>query len=176
MKIVNTKIEGVYLFNPNLHQDNRGIFRRHFCQKDMKKFLKGSTIKQANLSFNPFIYTLRGFHYQKGKASEGKILSCLEGKIFDTIIDLRKKSKTYLKHVSFILSKKNYNSISVPKGCANAFLTLKKNTLVHYYCTNYYNPNFESGIRFDDPCFRVKWPHKPKIISEKDLNWKDYKY
>ncbi len=175
MKIIKTKIKDVYIVIPSPFKDARGIFRRNFCEDEMKIFMKNSRIMQANLSFNYKKFTLRGFHYQKGPKAEGKLLTCLAGEIHDVLIDLRKRSTTYLKTLEVNLSEKNMKSIFIPKGCANAFLTLKSKTLIHYYCTNKYNPQYENGIRFNDPILKVKWPSRPKIISNKDNSWKNFR-
>ena len=173
MKLVKTKLSDVYIINHSPFVDNRGYFSRLFCENEISKKIKFK-IKQSNLSFNKSIYTLRGFHYQIGKYSENKIVNCINGAIYDIIVDLRKKSPTYKKFISIIINAKEKRSILIPKGCANAFLTLKKNTTVLYYTSNYYNRNFERGIKYNDINFNFKWPKKPKIISKKDLNYKNY--
>ena len=169
------KINGVFLISPNSFKDKRGVFRRHFCQEEFKKNGITSQITQANVSENKLEYTLRGFHYQKGKHQEGKTLSCIKGKIYDIIVDVRKSSPTFGKWLGFNLDEKNRKSIHIPPGCANAFLTLENDTIVHYYCSKSYAPKFEKGIRYDDKFFNFKWPKKPKLISIKDLNHKEFK-
>ena len=171
MKLLKTKIEGVYIIRNDPFYDERGSFTRTFCQKKIKKKFE---IKQSNLSVNKKKHTLRGFHYQIGKFSEQKLIKCIKGKIFDIVVDLRKKSKTYKKFISITLDDKNNNSLIIPKGCANAFLTLADDTIVLYYTDNYYNKKFEVGIRYNDPAFNFKWPMKPKIISIRDQNYKDF--
>ena len=173
MKLLKTKIKDVYIIKPSPFKDNRGVFRRNYCKDEMKIFMKKQKIVQANLSFNYKKLTLRGFHYQKGRKAEGKLLTCLSGEIYDVVVDLRKKSPTYLKTVKIKLNDKNMQSIFIAKGCANAFLTLKNKTLVHYYCTEKYNPKFEGGVRYNDPALKINWPFKPKIISKKDISWKN---
>ena len=97
MKLQKLKISGAYLIKPKPFIDSRGFFRRNFCEDEMKIFMKNEKIVQANISYNVKKYTLRGFHYQTDKYAEGKLLTCLNGEIFDVLIDLRKNSKTYLK-------------------------------------------------------------------------------
>lgn len=175
MKFKKLKIEGVYLISPQPFKDSRGLFRRHFCSSEFSNFNIDKNVKQSNLSENKFKGTLRGFHYQTYPFQEAKTLSCIKGEIYDVVVDLRKKSKTYKKWLSVILNDKNKASIHIPKGCANAFLTLKNKSVIHYYCSQIYNPRFEKGIRFDDPVFKFKWPIKPKIISKKDRNHNNYR-
>lgn len=168
------KIKGVYLISPEPYKDKRGLFRRHFCAKEFKKKNIEFKVRQSNISENKFLGTLRGFHYQKYPFQEAKTLSCISGKFYDVVVDLRKKSKTYKKWVSVTISSDNRKMLHVPKGCANSFMTLKNNTIIHYYCSQYYNPKNEKGIRYNDPTFRFKWPIKPKIISNKDISHKNF--
>lgn len=168
MKFLKQSIKGVYLIKPNIYKDQRGLFRRHFCETEFYKHKLEKKVKQANVSINYKKGTLRGFHYQKKPFQEDKTMSCLKGEIYDIILDLRKKSKTYGKWLSFRLSEKNKYSVHIPKGCANAFLTLKNNTIVHYYCSELYNPRYEGLINYRDPIFKFKWPIKIKSISKKD--------
>ena len=172
MKFLKQKLKGVYVIKPEPFKDKRGMFRRHFCKKELKKIGIETGVQQANISENPKKGTLRGFHYQKKPHQEAKTISCLKGSFFDVIIDLRKNSPTYKKWQSFVITEKNRLSLHIPKGCANAFLTLENNTLIHYYCSNSYNPKFESGVLFNDPALKIKWPFKPTHISEKDKNHK----
>ena len=173
MKLLKTKINGVYIIKNKPFFDERGSFTRLFCKKIIgEKNL--FNLKQSNLSINKKKNTLRGFHYQNGSSSENKIIKCIKGKVFDTVVDLRKNSKTYKKFISINLTDKNNKSILLPKGCANAFLTLTDDTIVLYYTDNYYNRKLEKGIRFNDPSFKFKWPIKPKIISKKDKSYKNF--
>ena len=112
----------------------------------LKKNNFNGIIKQANISENFKKFTLRGFHYQKHPYGEDKTLCCIKGEIYNVTIDLRKNSKTYKQWKGFYLNDKNRNLVHVPKGCANAFLTLKDDTIVHYYCSQKYKPEAEKGI------------------------------
>lgn len=169
------KIHGAYKITHNLFKDHRGAFGREFCSDQFYKILKKRyRVLQTNVSFNSKKYTLRGFHYQKDFFSEDKIITLLNGEIYDIIVDLRKKSKTYKKWIGIKMNHKKITSLFIPKGCANAFLTLKNNSIIHYITNKNYNKYKENGIRFDDPLFNFKWPKKIKIISKKDLQWKNY--
>ncbi len=174
MIFVASKIKGVKLIKPEPFKDKRGMFRRIFCQEEFTKKNLNSNIKQANISENKFKYTLRGFHYQISPFSEDKTLTCIKGSIYDIVLDLRPKSRTYMTWCSFRINEKNKCLIHVPKGCANAFLTLENNTIVQYNSSQFYKPSHEKGIRYNDPSFKFKWPHKPKIISFKDLSHSNY--
>lgn len=174
MKYLPQKINGVFLIIPEPFSDHRGVFRRHFCEQELKENKITFKVRQSNVSENFKKGTLRGFHFQKNPYSEDKLLSCLKGEVYDIVVDLRLRSKTYKKWISFKLSEKNRYSLLIPKGCANAFLTLKDNTVVHYYCSQKYNPVFENGIRYNDPDFAFVWPKKIRVISKKDNNLKNF--
>ena len=168
------KISGVFLIEPEPFQDERGEFRRHFCKSEFSEHNIITDISQSNLSYNNNAYTLRGFHYQINPFSEGKTFSCLKGEIYDIVVDLRRDSKTFLDWIAFEINDKNKYSLHVPPGCANAFLTLKDNTLIHYYCSASYNPESERGIRYDDPKFSFEWPNEPAFVSQKDYLHPDF--
>lgn len=176
MKFTKTKISNVIFIEPEPFVDSRGVFRRHFCTKEFSDQGIITDVKQANISENKFAYTLRGFHYQISPHGEGKTLTCLKGKIYDVVVDLRPNSKTFKQWISLELTENNKKSIHIPPGCANAFLTLENDTIIHYYCSNSYNPKAERGIRYNDPAFNFVWPHKPEVISEKDLNHKNFNF
>ena len=172
LRIFKTKIKNFLLIKHNIFKDKRGSFKRGFCYEELKNNKINFIVKQANFSDNLSKGTLRGFHIQKYPFQEAKLLTCVKGAIHDVVVDMRKNSKTYSKHVAFKLNEKNKFSILIPKGCTNAFLTLKKNTLVHYYCNQIYSKKHETGYKFNDPLFNIKWPGKIKNISDKDSKHK----
>lgn len=174
MKFFNERLEGVWLIEREPFIDNRGAFSRHFCIREYSEHGIVSDVRQANLSENRYAYTLRGFHYQIAPYGEAKTLSCVRGRVYDVVVDLRKESSTYMKWTAVELSDENRYSIHLPPGCANAFLTLEENCVVHYYCSQMYSPGAERGIRYNDPEFNFKWPHEPVVISEKDRKHPDY--
>lgn len=168
------KLAGVFIIAPEPYIDGRGLLRRHFCQQEFLKQGVMADVKQCNISENKKRYTLRGFHYQLPPFGEDKVLSCIKGAVFDVVIDLREDSVSYLKWISFELSEENRLNLYVPKGCANAYLTLKDNTWIFYYHSEFYTPNAESAVRYNDPLFKIKWPVEPEVISEKDKNYPDF--
>ena len=165
----------MYLIEPELFRDKRGIFRRNYCQKIINKKNIFFKIKQCNVSENFKKGTLRGFHFQKKSKNDSKIITCIRGRIINVTIDLRKNSKTYLSHQKIELSSKNRKSVLVPGNCANAFITLEDNTIIQYYMSEFFNKKNDDGLRYDDKFFNIKWPLKPKIISDKDKSFKDFK-
>ncbi|MDC1060489.1 dTDP-4-dehydrorhamnose 3,5-epimerase family protein [Alphaproteobacteria bacterium] len=175
MIIEDKTISGLYLIKYNIFRDNRGVFSKFYSNELFKKNNINFQIKQVNLSVNPKKYTLRGFHYQRNKNSEYKIIQCLSGSIYNVVLDIRKNSPTYKKWKSFKLTNSKNFSLLIPKGCANAWLTTNANTTLLYFHSKNYLPKQDLGIRFNDPFFKVKWPHQPKVISQKDSSYTDYK-
>lgn len=174
MKFIKQKLINVFIIEPQPFEDNRGALRRHYCEKEFKENGLMNKIKQTNISENIKSNTLRGFHYQHEPFGEDKVISCVKGRIFDIVLDLRKKSKTYLQWQSFEISEENRRALYVPKGCANAYLTQQDNTWILYYHSEFYSPGNEGGIRYDDPFFQFKWPNKPEIISNRDSQFSNY--
>jgi len=174
MIFTQTKIEGCFVIKPEPRVDKRGVFRRHFCVNEFTEHGLNPVVKQSNISENNSAHTLRGFHYQKAPHPEAKTISCFRGSVYDVIVDLRPKSKTYLKWQGFTLSESNKLSLHIPQDCAHAYLTLLPNTVVHYYVSEFYHPESEGGIRYNDPLFNFAWPHPPKSISEKDKSYPNF--
>ena len=175
MKFHEQKLLGVYIIEPDSFTDDRGVFRRHFCDREFAERSIVTDVRQSNVSENRYAHTLRGFHYQISPYGEGKTLSCLKGSIYDIIVDVRPQSPTYMQWISIELNEENRYSIHIAPGCANAFLTLEASCLIHYYCSQPYTPSAERGIRYNDPAFGFEWPHEPVVISEKDLKHPEFK-
>ena len=161
-------IKGLIVIKPESFVDKRGLFRRTYCLNELKFKKINFKIKQVNISENKNIQTLRGFHYQKYPFSEDKIITCIQGEIHNIVLDMRQKSKTFMKWQSFNLSEQNRLALLVPKGCANAYLTLKKKTWILYFHSQFYKPGYEKSIKYNDPKFNFDWPKKVKVISKKD--------
>ena len=163
MKIIKTNFKDLFLYKRDTHKDNRGYFRELFTEKflkvkfpfDMMSFSKKNVI--------------RGLHMQL-KNPQGKLLTVVSGKLFDVALDCRKKSKTYGKYFSTILSDNDNTSLYVPEGFAHGFCSLEDNTILHYKCTKYRSTKSEVGILWNDPELKIKWPTKKAIISSKDKN------
>jgi len=168
------QFEGVWLIEAEPITDNRGVFRRHFCQKEFQKFGLEPKFVQTNISENKKKNTLRGFHYQLPPHEEAKTLTCFEGALYDVIVDLRPDSESFLQWMSFELKAEDNLSLYIPSGFANGYLTLEDSTKVLYYMSEFYSPESYTGFRYNDPLFSVKWPAEPSIISEKDLMFDDF--
>ena len=167
-------ISGSFLIEPELVCDDRGIFRRHYCKEEFASNGITTGVLQGNVSENPYLHTLRGFHYQLPPHAEGKTISCITGAVFYIVVDLREDSKTYMKWETVTLDSDKRNALYVPPGCANAYLTTETNTIVHYYMSELYAPNSYQGFSYKDPDFNFKWPATVKHISKKDESLPNY--
>ena len=159
--IVKTKFKNLFIINGKKFKDKRGHFRELLKENKVGKkfpFIVASYSKKN---------VLRGLHIQL-KNSQGKYISVLKGKIFDVVVDLRKKSRTYGKHFSCILSEKNAKSIYIPPGFAHGFCALDKENYIIYSCTEYRNAKSEKAIKYNDKKINIKWPIKKPIVSKKD--------
>lgn len=170
MKFKELEITGAWLIEPELIGDDRGVFRRHFCSEEFEAHNIETSVKQGNVSENPHLYTLRGFHYQLAPHAEGKTISCFSGALYDIIVDLRPDSNSFLQWVAVTLDAKDRSSLYIPPGCANAYLTVASDTVVHYYMSELYTPGSYRGFHYNDPSFNFEWPAPPQVISERDRN------
>ena len=171
MKFKETKLKGLYIIEPEIHFDDRGYFARIFCKQELSKTGIDFNIVQANRSLNKKQGTIRGMHFQKPPKAENKIIQCIKGKIYDVAIDLRQDSPTYGEWVAEELSEENKKMFLIPKGFAHGFQTLTDSCEILYFMSEFYSPQYESGVRWNDPFFNIKWPIKDPILSEKDKNW-----
>ena len=172
MKIIKTNFKGLLIVKQKNNFDKRGSLRETFNDKILKvnNFnFEYCTISKAK--------SLRGFHFQY-KYQQAKYVNVLKGKILDYVIDLRRNSKTFGKSFKIILSDKNYLSLFIPKGFAHGYLTISDIAIINYQVDNYYNPEAEEGIPYDDDLLKIDWGvEKSKIIiSKKDQNFKPFKW
>lgn len=170
-----TKLKGAYVIKPERLEDERGFFARTFCQKEFERQGLNPRIAQCSISFNKKKATLRGMHYQVAPYKEAKLVSCVKGAIYDVIIDLRSDSSTYCQWLGVELSAENSGMLYVPEGFAHGFQTLADDTVVLYQISEFYHPESANGVRWDDPAFGIKWPLPNLIISEKDINYADFR-
>jgi len=175
MKFTKTKLKDAYIVELEPIEDGRGFFARSFCHEEFKKLGLNFDIAQCNISYSKKKGTLRGMHYQKAPHEEAKLVRCISGAIYDVIIDLRAGSPTYCQWIAFELSAGNYKALYIPEGFAHGFQTLEDDTVVSYHMSEYYHPECALGIRWDDSALNIKWPSDKKIISKKDLSYKDFR-
>jgi len=171
MKLIKTTIEDLFVLKPTILKDERGYFVESYNLKKINKLLGDIHFVQDNESVSSR-GVLRGLHFQKPPFSQSKLVRCLKGEILDVALDLRKKSKTYGLFETILLSDKNKNQLFIPKGFAHGFVVLSKSAIVSYKVDNYYNPNYESGVLWNDTDLNIDWKIKADevILSEKDKN------
>ena len=168
MKIKKTKFKDLLVICQKNNIDNRGSLRETFNDKILKKkfiFEYCTTSKKD---------VLRGFHFQY-KSKQSKYVNVLKGKILDVVIDLRKKSKTFGKVFKIILSKENALGLYIPAGFAHAYYSIEKKNIIYYKLDNYYAPKYESGIVYNDPIVKIKWPKNKFLVSKKDKKLPTFK-
>lgn len=169
-----TPLKGAYVVELEKKCDDRGFFARFFCVNEFKQGGLDSGVVQINNSLSTRKGTLRGMHYQLHPRAETKVVRCIQGSLYDVIIDLRKGSPTFGKWFGETLSAGNRKAIYVPKGFAHGILTLEDDTEIFYLDTEFYSKEHERGIRWNDPAFGITWPIEPVVISEKDRNLPDF--
>ena len=172
-KVIEKLIPGMFEIFPEKFSDDRGQLIKLLDLNYLEHFLNKKPIIQINKTITKHKFTIRGMHFQKEPFSEYKVVSCHKGKVFDVVIDLRIKSKTYLKWDFVELNSDDQNIVIVPEGCAHGFQTFEDNSELMYFHTNNYSPKYEDGIRYDDPLINIDWPHNPNKISSRDLSF-DY--
>ncbi|MFB6367617.1 dTDP-4-dehydrorhamnose 3,5-epimerase [Paenibacillus elgii] len=169
MKLTKTKFEGVLLIEPVVFGDSRGFFMESYNEE---KFFKETGVqysfRQDNQSLSAEVGTLRGLHYQLNPKAQTKLVRVVSGAIYDVVVDIRKSSPTFGQWMGFILSSFNKRQLLVPKGFAHGFCTLVPNTEVFYKVDEYYSPEHDRGVLWNDPALAIDWPTSAPILSEKD--------
>jgi len=174
MKYHETKLAGVFEVRIEPQYDERGFFARTWCQNEFEARGLNSRLVQCSISFNTRKGTLRGMHYQVEPYAETKLVRCTRGAIYDVILDLRVKSPTFKDWIAVVLSAETRNMVYVPEGCAHGFLTLEDESEVFYEMSEFYNAESARGVRWDDPAFRIAWPGKVEVISERDRTYPNF--
>ena len=166
MKLIKSFIDGLFIIEPTINIDDRGYFFESFKENIFKKKLKCSFI-QDNEVYSKYANVIRGLHYQLDNP-QAKLIHVVSGAIKDVVVDIRTSSSSFGKSFSINLNDKNHKMLFVPEGFAHGYLVLEKNTIVHYKCTDFYNPSSEYGIRWDDLDVNINWGVKSPQISHKD--------
>lgn len=168
MKVQSTSVDGVYLLEPTVYEDDRGFFMESYNEKVLAEYGITCQFVQDNHSLSRKTGTLRGMHYQLEPYAQTKLVRVIRGSIFDVVVDLRPNSKTYGQWEGFELSAGNKRQLLVPRGFAHGFCTLEPNTEVLYKVDQYYSQPHDRGIRWDDPEIGIIWPVESPILSGKD--------
>lgn len=172
MKIIKTDIEGVFIIEPHLFEDERGYFCESFNEEHFRKLTGINThFVQDNESCST-TGVVRGLHFQLPPSAQSKVVRCSQGEIMDVAVDIRHGSPTFLKSVSVILSGENHRQLFIPRGFAHGFVVRRGDALVHYKCDNLYAPSSERAILWNDPQLNINWgiSAEQAILSKKDLN------
>lgn len=170
MNIVKTEIEDVIIIESKVFGDHRGWFTETYSKEKFKELGVDIDFIQDNHSFSAQKGTLRGLHFQLNPMAQTKLVRCTKGKILDVAVDLREGSPTYKKWIAVELTEENKKQLLIPKGFAHGFLTLTDDVEVQYKVDEYYSPESDRSIRYDDPEIGVDWGIEDPILSEKDLN------
>ena len=170
MKVIETKIPGVLIVETDVFGDHRGYFTETYSKPKYEKLGITVDFVQDNMSFSAQKGTLRGLHWQNPPYAQSKLVSCTKGKVIDVAVDIRKGSPTFGQWVSVELSAENHRQFFIPRGFAHGFSVLTDEVIFQYKCDNFYAPQSEGAIAFDDPDLRIDWgiPLNMAIQSEKD--------
>lgn len=168
MNIIPTKLEEVKIIEPAVFGDNRGFFMESYNEKRFKENGIDVLFVQDNHSLSAEPGVLRGLHYQLNPKAQTKLVRVISGAILDIVVDIRKNSPTFGQWVGVVLSAANKRQLLVPKGFAHGFCTLVPNTEVLYKVDEFYSPEYDRGIAWNDPSLAIEWPTRNPILSEKD--------
>jgi dTDP-4-dehydrorhamnose 3,5-epimerase len=168
MRFRETPLPGAWLIEPEPIADERGHFARAWCAGELKAHGLADAFVQSSTSFNRRRGTLRGLHYQAAPDEEAKLVRCIQGAVFDVVIDLRPGSPTLGRWYAAELSVINGRTLYVPPGCAHGFQTLGDGTEVMYHMSATYRPEAARGVRWNDPTLAIDWPVADPILSERD--------
>lgn len=172
MKLIHTDIEGVLLIEPIVFADARGYFFESFHKKKLSEHLQVEFVQDNESLSHKGV--LRGLHFQHPPYSQGKLVRVITGSVLDVVIDLRKNSKTYGKHIKQVLSSKNKLQLYIPEGFAHGFLVLEDHTIFSYKCSAYYNKEAEDVLFWNDELLGIDWGILNPIVSEKDKKAKKF--
>lgn len=169
MEITKTDIEGVVVIEPAVHTDGRGYFYESYNKAEFDEKVCPVDFVQDNQSKSSY-GVLRGLHYQKGRHAQAKLVRAVSGRVLDVAVDIREGSPTYGRYAAVELSGENMRQFFIPRGFAHGFAVLSREAVFQYKCDNYYAPQAEAGIAYDDPDIGIDWkiPLQDIILSEKD--------
>lgn len=174
MIFTETKLPGAYIVDIDARSDARGFFARTYCQREFAERGLVQTVSQCNVAHNENAGTLRGMHWRAEPSPEAKLVRVIRGAILDVIIDLRPHSLTYLQHVAVELTADNRRALYVPQMFAHGFQTLQDDSDVFYQMSEFYDPQYDRGARWNDPAFNIQWPIANPIMNDRDLAYADF--
>ena len=172
MIFTETALPGAFVIDLERREDERGFFARAFCQREFSELELATHLVQTNVAYSRRRGTLRGLHFQVAPHQEAKLIRCVAGALYDVIVDLRPTSPTFKEWTSVVLTPENRRTLYVPKGFAHGYQTLADRTEMLYHMSEFYAPECERGVRYDDPAFGIHWPDvDERLLSEKDRSW-----
>ena len=170
IKLIQTEIDGVFEIEPKVFGDNRGWFYESYSKEEFSRLGIDADFVQDNRSFSEKKGTLRGLHCQTEPKAQAKLVSCTRGAILDVAVDIRRGSPPFMKWISVELTAENKKMLFIPKGCLHGFVALTDNVELSYKVDDFYSPENDRSIRFDDPEIGVEWGVDAPVLSEKDKN------
>lgn len=174
MKLIETKLSGVFLVEMQPFADERGFYKRVWGTDELAALGLDAEINSVGLSNNKKRGTVRGMHFQAEPFVETKLVQCTRGRIFDVVLDIRKDSETFGEWISAELSAENHKAFYIPKGLAHGFQSLEDNSDVLYCISAKYDPPSQRGVRWNDPRFDIEFPLEVSVINERDANYADF--
>ena len=174
MQFTQTPLDGAFLIDLEKREDSRGFFARMFCPREFEQHGLRPSLAQINTAMSFEKGTLRGMHYQLPPHAEIKVVKCLRGAVHDVILDLRPDSATFGTWFGAELNDDNRRMMYIPEGFGHGYYSLTDNAELLYLTTEFYSPESERTIRWDDPKFGIEWPGEPAVISEKDAAARDF--
>lgn len=175
MRFTRTPLDGVWVVEPDLLEDERGFFARSWDPQEFDRHGLDPTVAQCNISYNRRKGTLRGLHYQAAPVPDPKLVRCTRGAIHDVALDLRRDSPTFGKSFATVLSQDNHLALFIPGGLAHGFQTLQDDTEVLYQMGAPYVADLSRGVRWDDPAFALRWPLPDPTLSARDRSFPDHR-
>ncbi len=166
-----SRIAGAWIIDITRIEDHRGFFAMTWLPHELSERGMNPALAQCNIAFNLKKGTLRGMHFQHAPHAQAKIIRATRGALLDVIVDLRPESPTFKQWDAVELTADNRRMFYMPEGIAHGYITLTDDTEAYYHASSAWVPSAESGVRWDDPAFRIEWPIAPVVISDKDANW-----
>ncbi len=170
MQVTKTALDGVLIIEPKVFGDARGWFMETWSERKFEAAGLTFNFVQDNQSYSEQVGTLRGLHYQTAPCAQAKLVRCTRGKLLDVAVDIREGSKTFARWVAVELTADNKKQLLIPRGFAHGFLTLTDEVEIQYKADNFYAPNCDGNIRWDDLQIGIDWPFAPTILADKDAN------
>ena len=174
MRFLRTPFEDVLRIELEKQMDDRGYFARTWCDREAVRAGLRAPMVQSSIAYNTSKGTLRGLHYHAATFPQARVIRCMAGAVFLALVDLRRASATFLRTLDVDLNASSQSAVYVPPGVAVGYQTLTDDTIVHYQMPEFYDPQFERGVRWNDPAFDIAWPIAMPILNDRDAHYPDF--